>query len=199
MAMLLAACQTIKPVNTSPLEPATGAHRRAQLQALDRYSIQAKLAVQYAGKGYTGRLIWQHLPQQDELDMFSPLGQKILHIHRDADSVMLTDQSGKVYQAKDVASLTGSLLGWQLPLDGLSQWILGLPSAHSLYQASYLPEGAPAQLLQDNWQIDYDAYQPTTLPPALATPVNLPTSMRLRQGDIRLKLMITDWQSRVSE
>lgn len=193
--LLLAGCQSLPTTPAMQQEPLGGIQRRAQLQQIQRYTLQAKLAVQHAGKGYTGRLHWQHETDSDILDIYSPLGQKIVHITRALQQVTLTDQQGNIHTARDMDSLTEQLLGWRLPLSGLSLWILGLPASHSPYQAVFLPGGEPAQLKQDGWQIDYDAYQPATMPAMLGQTVSLPGNLRLQQGDVRLKLIVVDWQA----
>lgn len=189
-ALILAGCasQAIQPTQSSV--PPAALHRFATLQAVQSFALEAKLAVQYAGKGYTARLEWQHSPAQDSMRIFSPLGQQVALIERDAKQVTLTDQSGKIHQANDVSSLTEQLLGWRLPLTGLSQWILGAPHTASPFQASYLEQGEPARLMQDQWQIDYDDYRQGSLQ---GVSLPLPHITRLQQQDVRLKLVIQHW------
>lgn len=188
--LMLAGCasQAIQPTQSSV--PLAASHRFAALQAVQSFALEAKLAVQYAGKGYTARLEWQHSQTQDSMRIFSPLGQQVALIERDAQHVTLTDQTGKIHQANDVSSLTEQLLGWRLPLAGLSQWILGAPHRASPFQASYLEQGEPARLMQDQWQIDYDDYRQGSLP---GVPFPLPHITRLQQQDVRLKLVIQHW------
>lgn len=190
LAFTLAACSILpKPPVTSTASDISQ-QRIQRLAAVGQFSLEAKLAVQYNGKGYTARLEWQHEGQEDHMRIFSPLGQQVALIHRTAQSVTLTDQSGKQHHASDVASLTERLLGWRLPLTGLSQWILGIPHNTSPYQASYLAGGEPATLTQDDWRIEYEDYQPTALNGATE---QLPYTTRLQQQDVRLKLVIQHW------
>jgi outer membrane lipoprotein LolB len=190
--MLLAGCQTLPQQPLQNEEPTNGLLRRQHLQARDQFVLQAKLAVQYAGKGYTARMHWQHSAASDVLDIFSPLGQLVAHIERDQSQVSLIDQQGIRHQAQNISRLTEELLGWRLPLAGLSQWVQGIPVADSAYQAVYTPGGEPQQLLQDGWRIDYDSYQSYALPD-FGQMVSLPAALRLQQADIRLKLVILDW------
>lgn len=189
-ALGLTSCASVPTAPASTAATAASQQRMQQLAAVTEFALEAKLAVQFNGKGYTARLQWQHQTTTDQLRLFSPLGQQIALIERSADSVTLTDQSGKQHHANDVASLTEKLLGWRLPLAGLSQWVLGMPHADTAYQATYLAAGEPHTLLQDGWQIDYDDYKETTLP---ALSASLPGLMRLQQNDIRLKLVIQHW------
>jgi len=220
---LLNGCASVSPVSTQALPDAAqaaSAQRFSRLQGLDTFALEAKLAVQYGGKGYTARLQWQHAAQADHLQIYSPLGQQVALIERTLDGVTLTDQRGRVHQADDVASLTESLLGWRLPLTGLSQWILAAPHSGSPYQVDYQqgdnpqlnvnqtstaqpadkrhdadPVSSqatplPASLHQDDWHISYDDYRPTPFAHGVE---QLPYSTRLQQEDIRLKLVIQHW------
>jgi outer membrane lipoprotein LolB len=190
LGVALAGCSTLPAPPTQTTASTATQQRIQRLQARQPFALEAKLAVQYAGKGYTARLEWQHDAQEDTMRIFSPLGQQVALIHRTPQTVTLTDQSGKQHTAADVASLTERLLGWRLPLAGLSQWILGAPHRDSSFQATYLENGAPASLTQDQWQITYDDYQQTALNGTLE---QLPYTTRLQQQDVRLKLVIQHW------
>lgn len=190
LGLILAGCATLSPPPTQTTATTVSNQRTQRLQSVQKFSLEAKLAVQYAGKGYTARMEWQHEAQEDTMRIFSPLGQQVALIHRTPHTVTLTDQSGKQHEAADVASLTERLLGWRLPLAGLSQWILGIPHQASPFEAHYLESGAPASLVQDQWQINYDDYQQAALNGALE---QLPYTTRLQQQDVRLKLVIQHW------
>lgn len=190
LSLGLAGCASLPTPPTQTTATASSQQRTQRLQAAQQFSLEAKLAVQYAGKGYTARMEWQHHDQTDTMRIFSPLGQQVALIQRTAQAVTLTDQAGKQHTASDVASLTERLLGWRLPLVGLTQWVLGIPHTDSPFQANYLESGAPASLTQDEWQIYYDDYRQTPLNGAIE---QLPYSTRLQQQDIRLKLAIQHW------
>lgn len=190
LGVIMAGCSTLPAPPTQTTANSAAQQRTQRLQANQPFALEAKLAVQYAGKGYTARLEWQHDAQGDTMRIFSPLGQQVALIQRNQQAVTLTDQSGKQHTANDVASLTERLLGWRLPLSGLSQWILGIPHSASPFQANYLENGAPASLTQDQWQISYDDYRQTAFNGALE---QLPHTTRLQQQDVRLKLVIQHW------
>lgn len=190
LGLVLVGCASLPAPTTQTTATIASQQRTQRLQAVKQFSLEAKLAVQYAGKGYTARMEWQHDAQADTMRIFSPLGQQVALIQRTAHAVTLTDQSGKQHEATDVASLTERLLGWRLPLAGLSQWVLGIPHPASAFQANYLESGAPASLTQDQWQINYDDYQQTALNGTLE---QLPYTTRLQQQDVRLKLVIQHW------
>lgn len=191
---VLTACQTLPQMPLQTEEPSSELLRKQRLQARDQFALQAKLAVQYAGRGYTSRLLWRHSTNSDVLDIYSPLGQLVAHIEREQAQVSLVDQQGIRHQAATISSLTEELLGWRLPLAGLSQWVQGMPVAGNPYQAVYFASGEPQQLMQDNWRIDYESYQSFVMPDLTQT-VALPTTLRLQQADIRLKLVIVDWNA----
>lgn len=170
--------------------------RNLTLKPVTQFSLEAKLAVQYAGKGYTARMTWAHQAQTDVMQIFSPLGQQVALIERFADGVQLTDQQGKRHQASDIGQLTEQLLGWRLPLSGLSAWVLGLPHAQTPHEALYWADGTPQQLWQDEWKIDYTDYQAATLPASSTQPLietQFPHQLLLQHEGVRLKLVIQNW------
>ena len=102
-SMVMAGCSTLPAPPTQTTASNASQQRIQRLQANQPFALEAKLAVQYAGKGYTARLEWQHDVQADTMHIFSPLGQQVALIQRTQQSVTLTDQSGKQHTATDVA------------------------------------------------------------------------------------------------
>lgn len=64
MAAVLSACSQLPTLASAPqptdAPSAATVLRTQQLQPVTAFALEAKLAVQYAGKGYTARLTWSH-------------------------------------------------------------------------------------------------------------------------------------------
>ncbi len=137
-------------------------------------------------KGFSGRLEWQHFKGNDYLEIYSPLGGKVASIKKTQQKVTLTEKNGKVTEAQNVETLTETTLGWHLPLEGLSYWVLGKPSNSKIDYAIWDQFGRLIELKQNGWDIKYSKYTDNK-------GYSLPNRIALRNEKIRLKLLIEQW------
>lgn len=123
------------------------------------FDMAGRFSVRFQNELSTGHVQWRHQPLSDDLLITNPLGQGVARITRKADAVELSTADGNSQTAPDAESLTERVLGWQLPLEGLPEWIQGR-----------VREGFPAETIRDDsqklielrqqgWRITYEAYQ----------------------------------------
>lgn len=147
------------------------------------FNLKGKIGVQANRNSFSGSLHWQHALETDHIALFSPLGSQVADIKKTQTFVTLTDNQGQAITEKNAEALTEKVLGWQLPLAGLSDWVLGRPSQTGLSDREWDGDGKLIKLTQNGWQIEYmeytkiDAYQ-------------LPVKMHLQHGNVKIKLVI---------
>lgn len=184
--LLACASPIIKPEATSSSATLKDLHLK-QIAKLNDFSLQGRIGIQTNPKGFSGSLIWQHGNNHDEIALFSPLGSQVASINRSPAQITLLDSSGKSYQAADAENLTQEVLGWRLPLKGLSDWTLGRPSASAIEYSAWNAQGQLTQLKQDGWTIEFDNYQPQG-------GYMLPGKIYLKSTQLNLKLLVEKWQ-----
>lgn len=180
---------------TSPaIKPETGAASNSlntlhlkQLEKINRFTLQGRIGIQTNPKGFSGSLIWQHASNQDEIALYSPLGSQVASIFSTPTQITLLDSSGKSYQAANAETLTRDVLGWTLPLKGLSDWALGRPTTSPIEQSAWNALGQLTLLEQDGWKIEFDNYQQQG-------DYSLPGKIYLKSTQLNLKLLVERWQ-----
>jgi outer membrane lipoprotein LolB len=141
---------------------------RAPQGALD-FDLAGRIAVRYGKDGFTGNLGWRHARAGDEVMISTPLGQGVARLVREGDAVQLVTAEGREFRAADAETLTERVLGFRLPLEGLSDWVQGRPS----------PE-----LEARGWRVEYlerDAFGRAKI-------------MRLNYPGIELRLVVNEWK-----
>ncbi len=174
---------------TQPDEKITAESPRVHIEkiaAIRTFSLRGKIGVQADGKGFSGQIAWQHQPDSDLITLYSPLGSQVARIEKSNGKVTLTDAKGNMLTEDNLQTLTEKTLGWSLPLEGLTDWTLGRPSAQAIQLQSRDPYGRLTKLKQDDWDIDYQAY------------INhqnsvLPQRLNLRRVEANVKLVIETW------
>lgn len=185
---VLAACSTpaVKP-EVSPDSTSLNTLHLQQIAKLGNFSLRGRIGIQTNPKGFSGSLIWQHANNKDEIALYSPLGSQVASIFSTPAQITLLDSNGKSYQAADAETLTQDVLGWRLPLKGLSDWALGRPSASPIEQSAWNTQGQLTLLKQDGWTIEFDNYQQQGS-------FTLPGKIYLKSTQLNLKLLVEKWQ-----
>lgn len=183
----LAGCAS-QPAIKPAADAATHTQHLNSLAHIETFSLKGRIAVNTNGKGYSGSVSWAHQPDQDTLDVFTPLGGKAAHIVKNTTEVSLTNAKGETVSAQSVEALTEKTLGWRLPLSGLSDWAVGRPTAAPITHQAWDALGRLTQLEQQGWQIDYAQYTPY-----LNTA--LPQKITLKNQNLQLRLVIEQWSA----
>ena len=148
------------------------------------FELSGRIAVKYRDDAASGNIAWRHGAQGDELLLSSPFGQGIARIVRSGSEVTLTTSEGHDFRAADAETLTEQVLGFRIPLAGLSDWVRGRPAAApapALLRTD--AAGRLAELEQSGWRIEYLEYAG-----------KLPSRLRLTYPGLELRLAISDWR-----
>ena len=189
VGLLLIGCAAFQPT-AQPSGNSAAAYQQhlASLANIKQFKLQGRIGVQTEGKGFSGTTHWQHDNAGDNIALFSPLGGQIATIKTAADGVELVTSDGKSFSAKDAETLTQQNLGWSLPMQGLTDWVLGRPASGSNASDIILDStGRLTKLKQDGWEIEYPEYVETS-------GQQLPGKINLRNPKLYLKLVVEQWE-----
>ena len=183
----LTGCAALQQQPEPASDLATHERHLANLAEIDQFNIQGRIGVQTEGRGFSGSTRWQHQASKDSIALFSPLGGQVANIDASPDKVVLVDEDGKSYRARDAETLTQKMLGWQLPMKGLPDWVLGRPAPGSVEASHWDLNGRLTRLKQHGWDITYTQYQDSQ-------GYQLPGKVSLVSPKLNLKLVIERWE-----
>ena len=176
-AAALSACATTPP----PGAPVPLPFRSVQ----SHFEAGGRLAARNGEQAVHGKFTWQHAPERDRWDFFSPLGQVVARLNRDGRSATLVTADGSEI-VEPIESLLARMLGMAVPVAALPRWIqAGVAASEDVREFDAL--GRPARIVDDGWQVRYLAY-------ASPAPDARPSSLEVSRGEARLKLVIDSWQ-----
>jgi outer membrane lipoprotein LolB len=147
-----------------------------------KFDLSGRLAVRYGNEAFSGNLAWRHAPSADELLITSSLGAGVARLVREGGAIVLTTAEPREYRGTDAEELTAEVLGFRLPVAGLTYWVRGQPADAARALAEYDEQGRLRLLEQAGWRIEYPEYQD-----------RLPSRMRLTYPGIDLRLAISQW------
>ena len=181
--------KTLPPAATEVTAiPPEAQQHQFEISKLTDFKIEGRMGVQSESYGVSGNIHWVHSQENDVIDLYSPLGNKIAAIVKNIDGVSLTSQNGKTIKANDAETLTELTLGWRLPFSKLSDWIVGRPANGVVSAFSWDTTGQLSKFTQDGWEISYMQYQ-NEIQPAL------PSKINLRNPKMNVRLVIESWDT----
>jgi outer membrane lipoprotein LolB len=182
-AALIAGCASVGPIDQGRASAAWDS-RRAKLQAIDHFSVEARAVATGALSG-SASLNWHQAPHEFDLRVTGPLGVSALTMAGDENEVRVRTKKEK-FTTNDPEGTLRKALGWTLPLRGLRYWVLSLPSPNSEYNVNLDQDGLVETLTQDGWVLEYTDYMDVDK-------IELPRRILLTQGGLKLRVLIDRW------
>lgn len=183
---LLAGCRSLPPPPISASAP--WEVRRPQLQAMQHFELQGRVAVAASGEGFNASLRWVQDGTHAQLTLGGPLGVGGAQVSATGDDLTLTTARGEHIDSDAAHAELAARLGFDPPLAALRYWVLGVPdptqpASESLDSA----QQRLSALTQDGWRIDYQSYVDSAGGP-------LPSKLTLQRDAVRVRLLVDDWK-----
>jgi len=145
-----------------------------------------KIAFRAPNDSATLSFRWVRDQDHFHMQLTGPLGQGGAVIWKTNDRVTLKT-SDKTTHASDADGLIHTQLGWPFPVTALRHWVRGIPSPHTQSFKYFGSNGLLEKLSQDGWLIHYLRY-------STINNVQLPEKIRLQHGDLRVTIIVKEWQ-----
>jgi outer membrane lipoprotein LolB len=113
-----------------------------------------------------------------------PLGAGGLRVLTDGDVLLLNDPSGRTLDGPAARDELERRLGVALPLAEMRYWMLGVPAPGAVEEAGV---GAEAAFTQNGWQVRLESTR-------TVGPWQLPARLTATARDVRVRIVVDDWQ-----
>jgi outer membrane lipoprotein LolB len=174
----LAACAT-----TRSIAPSNNWEQRAgELQRASDWQLDGRAAVALGTQGWQAALSWRQAADGAEVHLSGPFGIGALVLRQTPEGLSLNGAP----PSDAVVSLVQQKLGFDLPIENLHYWLLGVPNPASTFDLSRNDQDRAKVLSQAGWSIAYDRYMP------VAGDL-LPARLVLTAGDVRVRIVIDHW------
>jgi outer membrane lipoprotein LolB len=202
LLLALAGCAG-RPARAPAADPAAAWSQRQQaLAPIDAWRVSGRVAVQTDTEGWQASVVWRRRGAEQRIDLTGPLGRGHLRLTQDAHGAQLEDAERRVQRAANAEELLLRATGWQVPLDGLNSWLLGLPAPGAAADRELDAWGRLSRLRQLGWDIEFLEYRPhgplelpgrlfmkRRAPPALAAG----DGVTIENGTLEVRLVIDGW------
>lgn len=176
--LMLAACaQTEERPREIPPRPAR--------DTIERFSLNARAVITYAGKANTLRILWDHSPEADNIGFATQLQGMVAELRRDNIGARWTTYAGDHYDARTPDVLIARMTKEPVPVAALTRWVTGRVTE----DASDIQRDDKGRLLiavDKGWVVQVISYE-TDLPNAL------PAVMEIRSPTVQIRLAFEDY------
>lgn len=174
-----------KPNNLSP--ESLFELRYKALVELERWEIEGRTVITQGKEGWNVGLRWQENEGLYQIRLEGPFSQGGATLNGDETNVVLTMNDGKQYSAATPEVLITDVMGWELPVSALRDWVRGLPySKQTIALAEYDEQGRLIHLVQQGWDVEFLRYIPFE-------DYSMPGKIFIKHSEISLRLIIVDW------
>jgi len=167
-----------------PLPAGAGWEQRvADLQRSSAWHLDGRAAVAYQSQGWQATLDWRQLDDSSEVHLAGPFGVGALVLKRTAAGLSLNGAP----PGEAVLSQLQERLGFELPIDNLRFWLLGVPDPGEPFELTRNAQDRALKLTQAGWTIDYDRYMPVGGD-------LLPAHLILSGAGVRVRIAVDHWE-----
>src|SRR6202789_3488782 len=175
----LAACATTRTV----APPSTQWQQRVgELQSANDWQLDGRAAVALGQQGWQAALTWRQADDAAEVHLSGPFGIGALVLKQTPEGLSLNGAP----PSDAVLAQVQEKLGFDLPIDDLHYWLLGVPNPGSTFDLTRNEQDRAKSLTQAGWSVAYDRYLP------VADDL-LPARLVLSRGDVRVRIVIDRW------
>lgn len=207
---LLGGCQpTLQAPSVDGLYVLPNAKLYPKRPKLTHFTVRGKIGFSDGKRGGNATLTWTQEGNRYDIRLLGPIGSGSVHITGRPGRVSLQDVEGRIMWAKNPEELVLNSFGWIMPVSELADWLQGMPARGSLPTSLTTDQHHHIwKIEQQDWIITYQSYQPmhskTRYAPGSdnrhpAQHPYMPNKLILKNGRIRLKVVLTHWQCGMGE
>lgn len=175
---------------------ATWQVRRSQLTQVNVWDLRGRLALRADDQGAHASLRWVRDRERHRMSLAGPFGGGSVRLTYDQRGAELRDAEGEILHGATMQQLLLRATGWNLPIEGLNYWVLGLPDPGAPAHSTLDEWGRLKLLEQLGWNVEFIEY-------TQAGEYELPkrvfirhTQRNVTDSDIEARLVIEAWEVR---
>ncbi len=183
---LLAGCATVpQEPDVSPEE--LFQDRLQTLAGLSGWSASGRAGITAGQEAATMSLGWRQTGGAWQLDLRGPLASGSVRLVSDASGVTLRASDGRTDAAADAQMLLYRHTGYDLPVEVLQDWLIGIPAPEYDAALELDDDGLLTELEQLGWTVKYTAYQ-------RVNGVHMPVRIFLDGPGVHMRASISQWE-----
>ena len=192
--LCVVALSAISGCATSPklsLPSGDGQAAQSRLYDLPYWKAEGRLGVKASEGAWNANLFWEHEKAQDRVRISGPFNQGGVSIILQDDLIYINEGNGVTELAHDPRASLKRRLGFEVPVESLRYWMLGLPAPDDAAILAAAGGSASRGFVQQGWTMSFERFEPFA-------GGEVPKKISLTGNRVKLKLIIDSWMERQS-
>ncbi len=197
--ILLAGCASLSPSQPEFENQAAWNKRLAKLSQIRGWELTGRMSLRNDEEAYQASLRWIRKQFRHRIDLTGPFGRGYIRLRQDRSGAEMRDSDKNIFRAENIETLLRQKTGWDIPLQGMEYWVLGLPMPDQAMKMQLDRHGRLKRLSQKGWDIRFIEYR-------RYGDIELPRKIFLSRGQghnptgevahrvLELRLVINHWQ-----
>lgn len=181
-AALISSCATLQP----DAGQRDYDQRAAELRALSEWRMSGRAAIRTRTDSGTVSMNWRQVGERYRVELRAPWGAGTVRIDGGPGAVRLLTDEGEEIFAEEPGELLAYYTGYDLPLESLRYWLLGVPDPAAEVMIERDANGWPARFVQHGWEIVYRRY-------GIYDGQLLPRTLFMNNGEVDVRVAIHGW------
>ena len=132
--------------------------RQQMLAPMANWELRGRIALRSRDEGLQASLHWVRDGVRHRIALVGPLGSGQVRLTQGADSAELIDADKKRYRGTTARDVLARTTGWDVPLESLNWWVLGLPAPGVQAEQELDGDGRLRTLTQSGWEVEFLEY-----------------------------------------
>jgi|GEM_PF-1585697 len=184
VSVMLTGCSLFQSNNSVP-QDLTVEQRAAYLKRTDHWRMVGRIGIITPKESNTANIEWHRKGSESELRIYGFVGNTYALLTTTPTQSKISLSDDEVYYGTDPEQLLWQTTGWQIPVNALTQWILGLPD--NAPSVSFDNTGLVNQLAFDDWLMNFQKYESFS-------GLTMPKKIKITHPDITLKFSVRTWE-----
>ncbi len=181
---LLSGCSLFKTKLDLP-QNLTPDARAAFLARADYWKLDGRIGIIANNESESANISWTQSGDATTLRIYGALGATYALLHATPGYAKLELSDDEIYEGSSAQQLLWQRTGWNIPVEHLRFWLLGLHNNAPSYQLN--DQGYVANIDFQYWAINFQQYQSFG-------GLIMPKKIRAQHPEIVLKFAIYDWE-----
>ncbi len=192
VTLSLISCATVQQqvkIETPEIEPAGWVVEQKTRQQIQSWEIRGRLGVQTKNEGGSLDIVWKQAQQDFSIHLIAPLGAGSYRVQGDNHGAQIRHPDGTQETVSNIDEVFSSMLGVQLPVNAVKDWIRGLPAESMVIDdIGWNEQGLLKTVKQAGWNVEMKKY--------IGKKILLPHRLYLSRDDdddLAIRLILRQW------
>lgn len=193
VALFLTACETLpEKQDTTVWDDPKWQQQYKSLKTIKGFIAQGRIGITQPDDSFSSSIMWKQAARDTlNVRMYGTFGTTYVLLDITPQLTTLKTGDDQHFEGYNAEQLLYDVLGWDLPVHYLQDWVLGLPTGINRDNLKINADGTLQELNYQDYQVLYQRYDshPWHHDKTLA----LPQKIKITQGDNKIILSLRSW------